>query len=220
MNDGFHFLDIIFFAMVAAFLVLRLRSVLGRRTGAEPPPEKWGAPKSDAGAAVIDLASRRRSAVEPPDESPVGRGLAAIRAADRSFDLDGFLGGGRAAFEMIVGAFAAGDKAVLQPLLAPEVYRHFADDIDIRQRNGETLATELVGIRSVELVEARLDGSFASLMLRIVSEQVNVLHDHDGHVVEGDAERVIDVIDEWTFRRDTRSNDPNWALAATRTPEE
>ncbi len=220
MNDGFHFLDIIFFAMVAAFLVLRLRSVLGKRTGTEPPPEKWRAPENDAGAAVIDLAARRRSASEPPAESPVGLGLAAIRAADRGFDLDGFLGGARAAFEMIVAAFAAGDKAVLQPLLAPEVFRHFAEAIDTRAHNGETLATDLVGIRSVEPVEARMEGSFASLTLRIVSEQVNALRDHEGHVVEGSTERVVDVIDEWTFRRDTRAGDPNWALAATRTPED
>ena len=217
MNDGLPFLDIIFFAMVAAFLVLRLRSVLGRRTGTERPPEHPLAPDS---AAVIDLASRRRSASEPPPESPMGQGLAQIRAADRDFDLDGFLSGARAAFEIIVGAFAAGDKATLQPLLAPEVYRHFAEAIDNRARNGESLTTELVGIRSAEPVDARMEGGFASLTLRIVSEQVNALRDHEGHVVEGSAERVIDVTDEWTFRRDTRSNDPNWALAATRTPEE
>lgn len=219
MNDGFHFLDIIFFAMVAAFLVLRLRSVLGRRTGAERPPEVL-APEKESGAAVIDLAARRRSVAEPPAESPVGQGLAVIRAVDRSFDLDVFLGGARAAFEMIVAAFAAGDKGVLQPLLAPEVFRHFAEAIDTRAHHGETLSTDLVGIRSVEPVEARMDGSFASLTLRIVSEQVNALRDHEGHVVDGSAERVIDVIDEWTFRRDTRSSDPNWVLAATRTPED
>lgn len=220
MNDGFHFLDIIFFAMVAAFLVLRLRSVLGKRTGAERPPQQWQGPENDAGAAVIDLAARRRSGAEPPAESPVGLGLAAIRAADRGFDLDGFLGGARAAFEMIVGAFAAGDKATLQPLLAPEVFRHFAEAIDGRARNGETLTTDLVGIRSIEPVEARMDGGFAGLTLRIVSEQVNALRDHEGNVVEGSADRVIDVTDEWTFRRDTRSGDPNWVLAATRTPED
>ncbi|TAN60964.1 MAG: Tim44 domain-containing protein, partial [Magnetospirillum sp.] len=129
-------------------------------------------------------------------------------------------GGARAAFEMIVGAFAAGDKATLQPLLAPEVFRHFAEAIDGRARNGETLTTDLVGIRSIEPVEARMDGGFAGLTLRIVSEQVNALRDHEGNVVEGSADRVIDVTDEWTFRRDTRSGDPNWVLAATRTPED
>ncbi len=218
MNDGFHFLDIVFFAMVAAFLVLRLRSVLGRRTGAERPPEQWVA-DPDA-SKVVDLATVRRSVSEPAPESSVGLGLAAIRAADRRFDLDGFLGGARAAFEMIVGAFAAGDKASLQPLLAADVYQNFADAIDARLRNGETLTTELVTIRSVEPVGAVLDGSFANLTLRIVSEQVNALVSHDGEVVEGNRDRVIDVTDLWTFRRDTKSASPNWVLAATQTPEE
>ncbi|CAA7620871.1 Tim44/TimA family putative adaptor protein [Magnetospirillum sp. SS-4] len=220
MNDGFHILDIVFFAMVAAFLVLRLRSVLGRRTGTERPPEQWTPPEAATGATVIDLATARRSASEPPPTSPVGMGLAAIRAADRAFDLDGFLGGARAAFEFIVGAFAAGDKAALQPLLTPEVFRQFADAIDARQRNGEVLTTELIGIRSVEPVEARLDGSFAILTLRIVSEQINALRNAEGVVVEGSAERVIEVVDDWTFRRDTRSADPNWALSATHIPED
>ncbi|OAN50343.1 translocase [Paramagnetospirillum marisnigri] len=219
MNDGFHLLDIVFFAMIAAFLVLRLRSVLGKRTGHERPPEKWTAAEPET-AEVIDLAQMRRSAFEPAAESPMGRGLAAIRGADRGFDLDGFLGGARAAFEMIVGAFAAGDKATLKPLLAPEVYRHFADAIDTRARNGESLTTELVGIRSVQPIEARLDDGFAVVTLRIVSEQVNALTSHDGQIIEGSRDRVVDVIDEWTFRRDTRSSDPNWLLAATRTPEE
>lgn len=219
MNDGYHFLDIVFFAMVAAFLVLRLRSVLGRRTGNERPPEQWTAPETPAADKVVDLQAVRRSAAEPPNETPVGRGLAAIRAADRAFDLDIFLGGAKAAFEMIVIAFAHGDKATLQPLLAPDVYRHFSDAIDARRQHGETLQTELVGIRSAELVEAQMDGRFAAVTLRFVSEQVNALRDAKGEVAEGNPERVVDVIDVWTFRRDTRSTDPNWALAATHTSE-
>ncbi|MBI3444597.1 MAG: Tim44 domain-containing protein [Magnetospirillum sp.] len=218
MNDGFHFLDIVFFAMVAAFLVLRLRSVLSRRTGAEPPPEKWQAAEPDADN-VVELNAVRRSAAEPAPESALGQGLAAIRATDRGFDLDGFLGGAKAAFEMIVIAYAHGDKATLQPLLAPDVYRHFSDAIEARRQHGETLQTELVGIRSAEMIDARMDGRFAVLTMRFVSEQVNSLRDAKGEVIEGNPERVVDVIDEWTFRRDTRSNDPNWALAATHTPE-
>jgi len=218
MNDSFHFLDIVFFAMVAVFLVLRLRSVLGKRTGLERPPQPLQAADGPDGK-IIDLAAKRRSAQEPAEASPVGVGLAAIRAADRSFDLDVFLGGARAAFEMIVTAFATGDKETLKPLLAPDVFRHFAEAIDYRHRHGEILATDLVGIRSVEPVDARMDGTFAQLTLRVVSEQVNVLHDGEGKVVEGSADHVIDVTDEWTFRRDTRTSDPNWILAATHTPE-
>lgn len=218
MNDGFHFLDIVFFAMVAAFLVLRLRSVLGRRTGAERPPEKWIAGEAP-GENVIDLGKARRAAAPVGDGTPVGDGIAAIQGADRAFDPVGFIAGARGAFEIILGAFAAGDKARLKPLLAPDVFRHFADAIDARLRQGEVLTTELVGIRTAETIDARLDGTIASVTVRFVSEQVNALRGRDGQVIEGNPERVVDVIDEWTFRRDTRSADPNWALAATHSPE-
>jgi predicted lipid-binding transport protein (Tim44 family) len=219
MNDGSHFLDIVFFAMVAAFLVLRLRSVLGRRTGNERHrPEQWtGAPPE---AKVIDLAQARRSANEPQADTPVAAGLAAIRAADPAFDLDPFLLGAKAAFEIIVSAFAAGDKAALRPLLAPEVYRQFVAAIDGRLAHGETLTTELIAMREVQLVDAVMEGPLAAITVRLVSDQVNALKDAAGRVVEGSADHVIKVVDEWTFRRDTRSSDPNWALAATRTPEE
>lgn len=222
MSDGLHFLDIIFFAMIAAFLVLRLRSVLGRRTGAERPPEKWPA-ANDAAAApdnVIELPRPRRAAEEPPPASPAGIGLTAIRAADPGFDTDSFVAGARGAFQMIVGAFATGDKGVLKPLLAADVYQRFAEAIDNRARQGETLETELATMRSAEIVAARMEGTDAVVTLRFVTDQVNLLKDSAGRLLEGDPGRVVEVIDEWTFRRNTRANDPNWLLVATHTPDD
>lgn len=221
MNDGFQAIDIIFFAVVAVFLILRLRSVLGRRTGTErEPPRDWQAPRETAPDNVIDLARARKPATEPLPDGPLAPGVAAIRSVDPSFSLDDFLLGARAAFEMIVEAFAAGDKQGLRPLLADAVYQSFAAAIDERERSGHTLTTELMGIRKVEPVEARLDGTHAAVTVRFVSEQINVLKDSSGKLVEGDPQRMIDVTDEWTFRRDTRSKDPNWHLAATRSPED
>jgi predicted lipid-binding transport protein (Tim44 family) len=229
MNDGFHFLDIVFFAMVAAFLVLRLRSVLGKRTGQERRPDQWqaappvkpAAKPADAAAGdnVIELPRARRSAAEPSPSTPAGAGIAAIRAADPDFDTDGFLAGARAAFEMIVTAYAAGDKAALQPLLSPEVFRQFSDAIEARRRAGESLETELVGIKGLEIVEARMEGTHALVTLRFTSEQTNVVRDSHGAIVEGDPTLVAGVVDEWSFRRDTSTRDPNWALVATRTPD-
>jgi predicted lipid-binding transport protein (Tim44 family) len=227
MNDGFHALDIIFFAMVAVFLVLRLRSVLGRRTGSErPPPQDWGmrreAPNPDAGAPdnVVDLANARRPVAEPLPEGPLGVGVAALRAADPSFSLDGFLSGARMAFEMIVEAYAAGNKKALRPLLGDEVYEPFARAIDARAAAGETLDTELMGVRKVEPIEVRMDGTVASVTVRFVSEQINLVKDAEGRILEGDPSQTTDVTDEWTFRRDTRAKDPNWQLVATRSPED
>lgn len=251
MNDGFPALDIIFFAMVAVFLVLRLRSVLGRRTGNErrPPEGGWNAapppaaderttpPNRDAssqpgpregegGAAdnVVDLAGARKGpanifdhgAQEAP--APQVSGLAAVIAADPSFSERDFLAGARMAFEMIVSAYASGDKKALRPLLADQVYKPFSDAIDARARAGEELSTELMGIRSAELVDARMVGSAAHVTIRFVSEQINVVKTLDGRIIDGDPAHVVDVVDEWTFRRDTRSRDPNWQLAGTRAP--
>lgn len=219
MSDGFHLLDIVFFAMVAAFLVLRLRNVLGRRTGEERRPPDWtrGPAAGKPADNVIDLAAARKSAAPEPVSGPPG--LQAIRAADPSFSTAEFLNGARAAFEMIVGAFAAGDTRTLRPLLSDEVYRNFSAAIDARTRAGEHLLTELMSIRSAEVVEARLDGTAALVTVRFASSQINAVEDAQGQVVDGSRDRITDVVDDWTFRRDVRSPDPNWELVATRTPE-
>lgn len=224
MNEQFHFLDIVFFAMVAAFLILRLRSVLGKRTGNERPPQEWR--RGPAGPApsvpdnVIDLARARKPAEPALPEGPVGDGLRAIMAADPDFTPNDFLTGARAAFEMIVGAYAAGDRQALKPLLADDVYRRFVEAIDTREKAGETLENELISIRAADIIEARLEGSDAVVTVRYRTEQINVIKDSEGRIVDGDPGSVSDVVDEWTFRRDTRSRDPNWQLAATHSPDD
>ena len=237
MDDGFHALDIVFFAVVAVFLILRLRNVLGKRTGNERPPADWTRtpqrPTEAKRAAdtdtdnVVDLTQARKPS-EPetaPTAGPVARGEAAIRARDPDFSAQAFLSGARMAFEMIVAAYAGGDKKALRPLLADQVYKPFCDAIDARARAGEEMSTELMGIRSAELTEAILVGTVAQVTVRFVSEQINVIKDLSGHIIEGDPARIAQVIDEWTFSRDTRARDPNWQLSATRaivddTPED
>ncbi len=221
MNDGFHLIDIVFFAMVAAFLVFRLRGVLGRRTGNErPPKELGGGLRGRPNDNVIDLASARKPTQEDLPEGAVGAGLVSVRSADPSFTIEDFLSGARAAFAMVVEAYAAGEKGVLKPLLSPPVYHGFSEAIDARARAGEVLDTELIAVRSAEIVDAHVDGSVANVTVRFVSEQVNLVKDVRGVILEGDPDRVTDVTDEWTFARDTRSRDPNWQLVATRAPED
>lgn len=226
MGDGgsIQFLDIVFFAAVAVFLVLRLRSVLGRRTGTEkqqPDPLRRDRPAPDQPASdrVIEL-PRRPVHGEPPMAagSAAQAGLTQIQLADRAFDPDEFLKGARAAFEMIVAAFAAGNKDQLRSLLSDEVYRNFADAIDARAEKGETLQTTLVGIKGLTIDEAELRGTTAHVTVKIASEQVNVTRDKSGEVVDGDPAHTTDVTDIWTFSRDTRASDPNWALVETRSP--
>lgn len=230
MGDGVQFFDIIIFAAIAVFLGLRLRSVLGRRTGNERQrdPFKPVAPREDAARdKVVPLPDRLRppqaepghaASEAPADAGPALPGLDQIRGADPSFSPGGFLAGARAAFEMIVGAYAAGDAATLRPLLSDEVFENFNNAIKARNRAKETLETTLVGITSADIVEAELQGRIALVTVKFVSEQVNVTRDAEGRVVEGDPSTVAKVTDIWTFSRNTRARDPNWTLVATRSP--
>jgi len=227
MGDTFQFIDIIFFAMIAAFLVLRLRSVLGKRTGNEKPRrspfDAHGHDRQSADDTVVDLPSRRRGedpSSEDADALPGRPGVAQVQAADPDFDPEAFLGGARGAFEMIVAAFARGDKDALRPLLSDEVYEGFAQAINDRDAAGETMETELLGIKSTTLDDARVEDGVAYVTVAFVSDQVNVVRARDGSVADGDPDHIAKVNDIWTFARDTGSRDPNWTLVATQTPDE
>jgi predicted lipid-binding transport protein (Tim44 family) len=215
MTDG-GFIDIVLFAMVAVFLVLRLRSVLGRRTGTE---RRRDLVERAVGAEnVVSLPERNKPVEGNGAGAPgsVAAGVAAIRSADPSFDPEQFLVGARSAFEMIVGAFAAGDTGSLRPLLSDEVYERFAEAIRARQEARETLETNLLSIKAADITEAELSGRAALVTVRFASDQVNVTRAANGESVDGDPERVVEKTDFWTFARNTRASDPNWQLVATR----
>ena len=228
MGDGFQFLDIVFFAMVAAFLVLRLRNVLGRRTGQErpPPADPFARRKpierpADSGK-VLELPDRGPAAPreEPQTASadPTSAAITQIRIADPAFDLDQFLNGARRAFEMIVQAYAAGDTATLRTLLSDEVYENFASAIKTRAEKGEKHETTLIGIKGAEAIEARVENNSAQITVKFVSEQVNVTRDKESRIIDGDPNHVASVTDLWTFARNLRARDPNWLLVETRSP--
>ena len=211
-------LQIIIFAAIAAFVILRLRSVLGRRTGHEQQrPDSFGAPEK-SGDKVVAMPDRRKSEHKASTDSPLEAGLTQIKMADRTFEPDSFVAGARGAFEMIVQAFAAGDLQKLKPLLAKDVYDNFANAVQARYEARETLETSLVGINSAEILEAGVEGRMARVTVKFVTEQINVTKDRDGKIVDGDPNDVDTITDLWTFSRDTRSRDPNWLLVETRSP--
>lgn len=227
MGGEFQFIDIILFALVAAFLILRLRSVLGRRDGhqgSSTDPFKTsrrGKSGDDKIVRLPDREGRPAESDEPPaagpDESlsPLEAGLANIRVADPKFDADEFISGARTAFEMILSSFAKGDMPALRPLLSPEVLNNFTQSVRDREQAGETMDLTLVGIKSAEIVEAYMAGRTAHLTVKFVSEQTSVVRDESNEIIEGDPETVTEVTDYWTFARDTRNPDPNWILVAT-----
>src|SRR5260221_10493739 len=175
---------------------------LRKRTG-EPakPAESTGSPDRHAGFAIPG--------------SSVAKGLDAIAAAERNFDVKQFIAGARAAYEMIVTAYAVGDRRSLKNLLAREVYDGFESVIREREARGETVETRFISVDATEITNAELRGKMAHLTLRFVSQLVSATRNRNGNVIDGSADAVTRVTDVWTFAREVTSRDPNWNLVAT-----
>jgi predicted lipid-binding transport protein (Tim44 family) len=236
MPDVFDIYTIIFLAL-AVFIFLRLRSVLGQRTGRERPPydpySARDAVRSPAGDKVVALPPRPAEASPRPLEaapapaterwkdiaesgSTVAAGLDAIAGADPNFDAKHFITGARTAYEMIVTAFAGGDRKQLRNLLSREVFDGFDAAITERERRSETAETRFVSIDASTITAAELrNRSTAQITVRFVSKLVSATRDRAGTVIDGNAEKVTDVTDVWTFARDIASRDPNWKVIAT-----
>lgn len=234
MRDVFDIYTIIFLAL-AVFIFLRLRSVLGQRTGRERPPydpyaaREPGRPATEKVVALPNRTPEAAAVVKPaepvaPGErwkgiaeagSVLATGLDAIVAADANFDPKHFLTGARAAYEMIVNAFAEGDRRTLKNLLSREVYDGFEAAITEREKRGETVESRFVSIDNAEITAAELRARTAQLTVRFQSKLISVTRDKNGNVIDGNAEKVTDVTDVWTFARDLSSRDPNWKLVAT-----
>jgi predicted lipid-binding transport protein (Tim44 family) len=226
----------IIFLALAVFIFLRLRSVLGQRTGRERPPydpySARDAVRSPATDKVVTLpqrpaepASTRPVEAAPPladrwkdvaeTGSSVAAGLDAVAAADSSFDGKHFITGARAAYEMIVTAFAEGDRRQLKSLLSREVYDGFDTAITEREGRGETAEARFVSIDGSTITAAELRARTAQITIRFVSKLISATRGRTGNVIDGDAEKVTDVTDVWTFARDVSSRDPNWKVVAT-----
>ena len=233
MRDLFDIYTIIFLAL-AVFIFLRLRSVLGQRTGRERPPyDPVSAQRTSTNDNVVALPPRAPDVApklgvdadaEPAPErwkgiadvgSPAALGLDAVVAQDSSFDPKHFLTGARAAYEMIVTAYAQGDRRNLKNLLSKEVYDGFEAAINDRESRGEKAETRFVAIDKSDLTGADVKGKTAQVTVRFVSQLVSVTRDKDGNVIDGSPDKVTDVTDVWTFARDLGSRDPNWKLVAT-----
>jgi predicted lipid-binding transport protein (Tim44 family) len=226
---------LILFLTLALGIFWKLWSVLGQRTGRERPPfdslsRSRDAMRPSAPDNVVAMPGRTG---EPPQRSTetaapadrwngiaeagsaVAAGLDAIAREDKSFDVKHFIAGARAAYEMIVTAYAAGDRRTLKGLLSREVYDGFDAAIREREAKGQTAESRFVSIDKSDVTGAELRAHTAHITIRFVSQLVTVTRDRNGNVVEGNPDRVTDVTDVWTFARDLSSRDPNWKLVAT-----
>ena len=230
---AFFDLGTIFFLVAAVVIFYQLRNVLGRRTGNERPPfDPYTAGRSrdkeapQAPENVVAL-PRKRGPGEPTAETyaaidafakpdtDLNRGLRAIKDNDPAFDPKGFVDGAKMAYEMIVMAYADGDRKALKNLLSREVYDGFVAAIAEREAKSEKIQSSFVGIDKADIISPEMKGSEAHITLRVVSELISATRDKAGTVIDGDPETVAEVKDVWTFARDTRSRDPNWKLVAT-----
>jgi predicted lipid-binding transport protein (Tim44 family) len=222
----------IIFLALAVFIFIRLRNVLGQRTGEERPPfdraardalppegnvvPMPGGPIDQAApapAADVSPAERWKGITEPG--TPLAAGLDAIVDQDSSFDPRHFITGAKGAYEMIVLAFANGDRRSLKDLLSSEVFDSFDAVIKDREKNEQKTETRFVSIDKAELVGAEVRDRAAQLTVRFVSQMISVTRDKTGAVVDGNADKVSDITDVWTFARDITSRDPNWKLVGT-----
>lgn len=216
------YLDILILALVAVFVGLRLRSVLGRRDDDDdeiiPPfrqrPDQQGPGQQGPGSQKIGNIIHP-AAWSQPVPAREATPLEQIAAADHTFSPETFLNGAKAAFAMIVDAFVRGDESALRPLLADEVFVNFSKAIRARAEAGEVCANQLVDILSAEITDARLADRFAHVTVRFQSRQILCQKNAEGAVLFGDPETNHTITDLWSFSRDVTSRDPNWLLVAT-----
>ena len=211
---------ILLVAVVAAIILFRLYSVLGRRTGNERDRsafDRFSSPQSvpaERTAALPDQTAKQAEGVSS-DTDPVARGMLAIKLADRAFESDHFREGARKAYEAIVTAFAHGDRAALRPLLGDDVYSAFDAAIGERARQQHKVEFTFVGLRDAKIVGAALRNNLAEVTVAFGAQFISATVDAQGALVEGDSKAVRDVNDVWTFERNVRTSDPNWRLVTT-----
>lgn len=225
--------------VVAVVAILKLRSVLGRRTGDEDGRiERYRREATAPSDNVVTLPRRENEDMAPPGPSEtttaeaveriqavaggderLQQGLMSILKADQNFEPNHFLSGAKQAYEMIVTSFAEGNRRMLKDLLNPEVYEGFVSAIADRESRNEQVDQSFVGIEKADIIEADVRDGMAHITVKFMSQLISATRDRTGEVVSGDPQRVMDVTDIWTFVRDVSTPravaNPNWRLAAT-----
>jgi len=226
MSDGIAYSDIIILALIAGFILLRLRSILGSKTDDDaggylnrvlPVSLKPREPiiQLDEKSLRSKTQENADSYIEGLEAGPVADSLRAIKAKDAQFNAAQFLQGAKMAFEMVFDAFAKGDKKTLSLLMSDAIFQHFAKEIDARAALAQKTENTLVSVKADAITDAALNGSVARLGVHFASEQVIVTRDSGGTIVEGNPSDLHHVEDHWLFERDVTSKNPNWKIIET-----
>jgi predicted lipid-binding transport protein (Tim44 family) len=213
-------IELLILFAIAAFVLYRLKSVIGTRTGYEAPPERYqqGAERE----AEPQLERAPEPAIEDIDarhalSDDAREAFAAMRNVEPDFNVETFLGGARSAYEMILMAYEEGDRDTLRDLLAPDVFRAFESVIDERESQGLTVDARFIGVRDLRVESAAFDPETneADVAIRFVGELITAVRDSENRIVEGDPNEVRRQTDVWTFSRVMGAPNPNWLLTAT-----
>ncbi len=227
MSPSVPFADIIILALVAGFILLRLRSILGQQTGFDGTPKPMNPDAKRKEDIVIQLSEKLRAIKQEqvaqkadlplPEEltDDSKRAIEAMRVADLNFSVNEFLRGAKGAFEMVFDAFLKNDRSNLEMLLAPDVAKHFLSEAEARTKTDRITETTLVAVESATIKSANYSAPKAQITVTFISEQVTVVRDKDGKIIEGNASHIERVEDEWTFERDMNSKNPNWPVIDT-----
>lgn len=235
MSEGFPYADIIILALIAGFIVLRLRSVLGQKTGNENP--NFFSPKPDNNAqtkpeAIIQLVEkslkpRTPAQAEPKNENendpyaqkqegtPIAQDISELKKADNQFNATTFLDGAKMAFEMVFDAFVKADKPTLALLLSQEINAHFVSEIDAREQQETKMETTLLAVIPKDITSIRMNNNLARISVHFESEQVTVERGKNNEIISGNPSDTHHVLDEWVFERDVTSKNPNWRIIET-----
>lgn len=224
MSDAMPYADIIILGLIAAFILLRLRSVLGQKDSnqdffrPDPPPSK-NTPEPIVQLGAASLKPRARDEQDPYvtalESGSVAEGISAIKTKDPLFNATSFLQGAKMAFEMVFDAFAKGDKQTLAQLLSTEIYDHFNSDLEARAAQENKTETTLLAVKPREISQATLEKNIARVTVHFDSEQVTLERNTKGDIVGGDPSAVYHAQDEWVFERDVSSKNPNWKIIET-----
>ena len=218
--------DLIFFVLVAAFLIIRLRSVLGRRTGNEKRPKDifmyqdtvLGSGKKKTISEKEDI--KEKSFDESLSKNKVnlkkGTALEKIYYFDQTFSTKKFLAGAKNAYQQIINSYANGEINKIKYLLDSKVFSTFSNEIKSRVKKKYTLEHTLISIKSAAVEKIYVKSSIADIVVKFVSEQVNLLKNKDGKVLKGNDEYIENHTNYWTFSKYLKSNDPNWKLIVTK----
>ena len=202
MDNAFQYMDIIFLAVVAGFVLLRLRSVLGKRTGSE---------KKDPNLYSYDKPVNQSSDTPKPVQMQANIN----NSKTDWFDNDNFIAGAKGAYETIVTNFENDNIKELKPLLEEDVLKSFTEVIEKRKKNGEYVEFSFIGIESAEIIYKDLNSSPMEVTVRFISEMITCIKNSKDEVISGSLNQIQKVTDVWTFAKFKNKKNANWLLLAT-----